>query len=689
VLIFAAALAAFHNSFQGPFVFDDPLAIADNPTIRRLWPIGPVLLPPVDGSAVDRRPTANLSVALNYALGGTNVWDYHVFNFAAHLLAALALFAVLRRTLEMPRLLGRFAAQAVPLALIVTLLWTVHPLQTNAVTYVIQRTEVLAGLFYLLTLYCVIRGAEQGSGFGVQGSGNRGQGTEIRSLSPVPCPLSPILWYTAAVASCLLAMGSKESAVSAPVVVLVYDRVFLARSWREVWSRRWGLYVALAATWSVTAAMVGRAWMQGGLAPLPVAGQRFRPWLEYALLQPESIVLYLRLCFWPWPLILDYGPGHVGSLAGVLPYAAVVGVLAGLTIAGLRYRPACGLLGLWFFAILAPSSSVVPITPECAAEKRMYLPLAAVAVGVVLCVYAGGQRLWAGRGGRGGRVLGYGLAALVVAALAVVSVRRNEDYRTELAIYQDTVDKRPGNARAHYNLGTVMALAGRLSAAIDHYHRALRINPEYIDAHNNLGNALLQSGKTSEAIGQYRQAVRLDPDYFDAYNNLGNALALSGRLSEAMDCYQRALQLRADYPEALNNLGAVLLRSGRLSEAIVCYQQALQLKPDYGNARKNLAWVLATGRPEDGGDPAKAVSLAEQAWTLPDNDPPVSLDVLAAAYASAGRYPEAVRAAERAAALASMAGRIPLARRIEARLKLYRKGQPYRESFGTGGSFGG
>jgi tetratricopeptide (TPR) repeat protein len=418
-------------------------------------------------------------------------------------------------------------------------------------------------------------------------------------------------------------------------------------------------------------------------------------------------VLYLRLCFWPWPLILDYGPGHVGSLAGVLPYAAVVGVLGGLTIAGLRYRPACGLLGLWFFAILAPSSSVVPITSECAAEKRMYLPLAAVAVGVVLCVHAGGQRLWAGRGGRGGRVLGYGLAGLVVAALAVVSVRRNEDYRTELAIFQDTVDKRPGNVRACCNLGRALVDAGRVPEAIERLEDAIRRDPDFAQSHLNLGVALAKAGRLPEAIGCYQRALELRSDSPEAQNNLGNALARSGRASEAVGHYQQALRLKPDFADAYHNLGCALCelgrfdaaaasfeealgweprdartchdlagaltRLGRVREAIARYDQALQQDPGDVASAVNLAWLLAT-RPE--GDVGQALSLAERACRETDGRSPECLDVLATAYASAGRYPEAVRAAERAVELASAAGRTALARQIEARLKLYRSRQP-------------
>jgi tetratricopeptide (TPR) repeat protein len=638
-LIAAAALATYHNSLRGPLVFDDHLSIEDNPTIRRLWPIWPVLLPPAEGTAVNCRPVTNLSLAVNFALGGTAVWGYHAFNLAAHLLAALTLFGVVRRSLRLPVFVERFGAAATPLALFATLIWTVHPLQTNAVTYIIQRTEVLSGLFYLLTLYCVIRGAE--------GRGDRGQGTGDRPRVSVPCPLSPVpcppfpvpfLWYAAAVVSCLLALGSKESAVSAPVVVLVYDRLFLARSWREVAKRRWALYLALAATWGLTASLLVRAW----LTPQPGAAQvlvpcTFNPWLDYALLQFRSITWYLRLCFWPSPLILDYGPGRAIALADVLPYAALVLALAVGTAVSLRRWPGLGFLGLWFFAILAPSSGVVPITPECAAEKRMYLPLAAVVLLVVAGTYRWAARWlarhekpgvgWHALKGRGqprrsAIALGYLLAAAVIAVLAVVSINRNKDYRTERVLWQDTAAKRPGNARASARLAAALADEGQCLAALPHYQRALRLDPNNPEIYNNLGNALYRLGRTKEAIAQYQEALRLNPDYVLPLHNLGNTLCLQGKPAEAIAYYQRALDVNPDYvpahsglgnalcdlgklPEAIthyrraiglvpefaeahNNLGNALLRLGRTAEAIACYRRAIELKPGYEDAHDNL-----------------------------------------------------------------------------------------------------
>jgi hypothetical protein len=153
VVLVLAALATYRNSFASPFVFDDRTSIEENQSIRRLWPLGPVLSPPCNGETVGGRPLLNLSFALNYALGGLDVRGYHAANLAIHLAAALLLLGVVRRTLLLPGLRERFGGAATPLALAAALLWMVHPLQTESVTYIVQRAESLCGCFYLLTLY--------------------------------------------------------------------------------------------------------------------------------------------------------------------------------------------------------------------------------------------------------------------------------------------------------------------------------------------------------------------------------------------------------------------------------------------------------------------------------------------------------------------------------------------------------
>jgi tetratricopeptide (TPR) repeat protein len=634
VVIVLAALAVYYNSLSCPLIFDDWPAITENPTIRHLWS---ALSPPHNGSGVDGRPLINLSFAMNYAVGGLKVWGYHATNLAIHILAGLVLFGIVRRTLLRPSFAKAteggqgYGGQALlrldsatVLAFAIALLWTVHPLQTESVTSVIQRTESLMGLFYLLTLYCFIRGTENREQRSEardqrseernnrQEAGGQKSEDEIQEQTGI-WPLASGCWMPASVLSCLLGMAAKEVMVSAPLIVLLYDRTFLAGTFREAWRRRGGWHLGLFGTWLMLGFILVR--MGGSRGHAAGFGLSLTPW-AYALTQCRAIVLYLKLTVWPHPLVFDYGTDAVQHVAAVVPQAFVLTLLLGGTIVMLRYRPAIGFAGAWFFAILAPSSSVVPLVGQTMAEHRMYLPLAAVLALMVIGLY-----VWLGR--RSLIIL-----AAAAAGLGWLTLQRNQDYRSDLAIWSDTVAKRPGNARAYSNLGGALAgtpgrlpeaisafeevlriqpndpgalnnlacilvnIPGRLPEAIGHFETALRIAPGYVKARNNLGIVLYKTGRTSEAIVQLKEAVRIDPDDAEARYNLALALDKIGRLPEAIIQLEEVVRINPDDAEAHINLGIALDKAGQMPEAIVQFERAVRIDADDATAHKNLGIAL-------------------------------------------------------------------------------------------------
>lgn len=516
-VIVLAVWAAYANSLSAPFVFDDLKSITLNPTIRQLWPPGPVLSPP-PGGGLSGRPLVNLSFALNHAVGGEAVWGYHATNLAIHALAALTLFGVVRRTLLRPVLAGRFGSPALPLAWAVAVIWALHPLQTEAVTYLSQRTEALMGLCYLFTLYAFIRGVDAAA---------------------------PARWLILAVVACWLGVASKEVMVTAPVLVLLYDRTLVAGTFREAWRQRWFFYLGLAGSWLLL------AWLMRDLPSRQVGyGLGVTGW-AYALTECRVVVHYLGLAVWPNPLVFDYGTGALKPTAATVPCVLLIGLLAGGTVLALRRRLALGFVAAWIFLILAPASSVVPVVLQPMAEHRMYLPLAGVVVFVVLGLHA-----LAGR---------WSLAFVVVLAtgLGGLTAQRNETYRSELALWGDTVAKRPDNARAQMNFATALAQAGRLEGARQHFAAAVRLNPGDAVARYNLGNVLLELNRPAEALAQCAAAVSLRTDFVEARNNLGSALAQVGRLDEAQEQFLEALRQQPDYAPARNNLAQLqALRTG-------------------------------------------------------------------------------------------------------------------------------
>jgi len=662
-IIVLAALAAYYNSFSGPFIFDDRPAITENPTIQHLWS---ALAPPPKGGVLGR-PLVNFSLALNYAVGGLQVWGYHAMNLAIHMLAGLTLFGIVRRSLRQPVLSKRFGDAALSLAFAVALLWTVHPLLTESVTSIIQRTESLMGLFYLLTLYGFIRGTEsreQAAGVRHQGKELKTQNSEVSRLSSSRLwPVASGLWMLASICFCALGMATKEVMVTAPLIVLLYDRTFVAGTFREAWRRRGGWHLGLFGTWLVLGSLLVK--MGGSRDTAAGFGLGITPW-TYALTQCQAIVLYLRLAFWPHPLVFYYGTDVVHQAAAVAPQAIILALLAGGTVFMLWSRPVLGFVGAWFFLILAPSSSVVPLITQTMAEHRMYLPLAAVIALVVIGVYAK-----------------FGPRSLFVFAAAAVglgglTIQRNNDYRSELAIWTDTVAKWPGNAKAHGNLGTVLEtipdrlpdaiseyeaalqidpdlaethynlglvlskVPGRLPDAIAEFRVALQKNPNLVEAHYFLGHALLEAkGDRSEAIAELQAALRIKPDYVGAHVDLG--LALSGipsRLPEAIAEYQAALKIDPDSLEAHCDLGAALVQiPGRLPEALSEDEAAVRIKPGSAEARINLGIALSKtpGRLPD------AIAEYEAALRInPDfEEAHTNLGIILANIP--GRLPEAIR----------------------------------------------
>ncbi len=625
LVIGASVIAAYCSTLGSPFVLDDLPSIPGNPSIRH-W--GTALAAPVQSSTLGR-PLLNLSFALNYWISGHAVWSYHALNLACHTACALVLYGIVRRTLAKPQ-----GSMAIPIAGGAALLWALHPLNTEAVTYTVQRAESLMGLFMLLTVYLFIRFTD--------GASKR-----------------PWIFGAFSVVSCLLGMATKEVMVAAPLIVWLYDRTFVAGRFQLALRIRWRYYLSLAATWIVLGTLVFNAHGRGGTAGL---GNGVSSW-SYLLTQAHALAHYLRLSLYPHPLVFYYGEGLVTDPRDVLPEAILVSGLLAATIVALRRRPVLGFLGATFFLVLAPSSSFVPVITETVAEHRMYLALIPVIVMGILSAY---------------RLLG--IAGLLIVpplavCLGVATYARNQAYHSALELWSVTVRDDPGNpwarnnlgceldtipgrtpgaiaefetalrlrpqhAEAHYNLANDLRLIpGRREEAIAHYEAALKFDPNFPKAHNNLATLLTQDpAHLGDSIYHYREAIRLYPGYAEAHFNLGNAWSMiQGHERDAIEEYTIALQLRPDYAEAHNSLSKVLANDpatlpdaishlveairinpayseaqynlgtelsaipGRADEAVAHLQEAIRLKPDYAEARNNLAnlWAVMPGHWED------------------------------------------------------------------------------------------
>ncbi len=612
-IIILAAFAAFAPAIRAPFAFDDVGSITGNPTIEHVLPLSVSLHPP-PRLAVSARPAVNLSLAIDHELSaatGSTTLVYRATNVLLHIVCGLLLLGVVRRTMSFSSLGARANESANTVALVSAALWLLHPIQTDAVDYVIQRTELLVSACYLATLYASIRAWDAT--------------TRHRRTA----------WLVAGVAACFVGMASKEVMVTAPFVVALYDRTFRASSWRELANdraRRW-FYGGLATTLVLLAALIAG----GGRADSVGFGLGL-PWYRYLYSQGWAVAHYLRLLVWPTDLRFDYGSAPVHGIAGFVGGAIVVAITVGvLAIAMKQRRWWLAFLTVWFLAILAPSSSVVPIQTEIAAERRVYLASAAVIVGVVVAAaYASRARP---------RVFVAGSAA-VGALLFAATASRSALYANPEALWRDALAKSPENPRAYDNLAAAIYENDRARAgeADSLWNRAIAIDSTYMQSWTNLAQIRVDQGRVADARALLEHALRINPEYVDATRRLGGLLASQGD-TKSIAYLERMANTSEATDELFVALGQAYVDANRLDDATTALRRALSLNPRRADAAAMLGGLLAQR-----GAIAEAVPYLATAAANGDRNP-MTFALLSFAYARQRRVADAMSAAARASAL--------------------------------------
>jgi tetratricopeptide (TPR) repeat protein len=560
-LILLAGLIAYAGSFRGPFIFDDAATVAQNPQIRNAGNLAAVFSPP-ENTPVAGRPLVNLSLALNFAAGGLDVRGYHVVNLALHLVCALLVFALVRRSSN-----GNES-----LAAAVALIWTVHPLNSEVVAYVTQRTESLMAVCYLLTLYGSVRALDA---------------------------KRPLKWQALAVAACAAGTACKETIATAPLAVLLYDRVFAFRSLREAFRVRGRFYGALASSWLLLAALVLSA---GQTVSSGFGTAQTSSW-TYLLNQTRMLTRYLQLSVWLGPLVLYYGWPRALGLTDVWLHGTAIILLLGVTAVALWRWPRAGFLGAWAFLTLAPSSSLIPIATEVGAERRMYLALAGL---IALAVVA--LDWWAARyaSRRRGAIL-LGVAVVLAIPLGIRTAARVEEYESSLTMARTVMERWPSPQAASL-VGTELAAAGRRDEAIPYLREAAR---GYAPARYFLGSELLAAGRTDEGIAELGAFVRDEPSLLAAraaHGLLANAFAARQDFAAAVPHYREYLAAHAEDGNAWNALGIALLQSGNQAGAVDAFAGAVKAAPGNAGFQTNFARALL-----DAGRLDEAARIAQQA----------------------------------------------------------------------------
>ena len=559
VLLAVAVIFIYAETLSGPFIFDDRNNIRDNPHIR----ISQITWSGLTSAAVDspshHRPVANISFALNYYMHGYNVVGFHAVNIIIHIISGILLYFLVQTTFRTPALQSRYERYKW-ISFFSAAIWLFHPLQTQSVSYIVQRMNSLAAMFYILSFLCYAQ------------------------LRVHPQDRRKWALLSGCILAGMLALGTKENAATLPLFLLLYEWYFF-RDLSLKWLKE---HLALLAGLLLLTAIVALVFL--GIHPLDKiwAGYAFRNFTpaQRLLTEMRVVIFYISLFFWPHPSRLnldhDFALSHslTDPITTLFSMLAIV-VLLVLAVVTAKNQRLISFGILWFLGNLVIESSIFGL--EIIFEHRLYLPSMMFSLVVVVLVYRWVRPAW--------------LKPLILCTLTIVAAlwtyERNEVWGDRIAIWQDCIKKSPHKARPYNNLGAALADAGQYDKAIEQYHKALQINPYYPNAYTNLGFALAKQGKVEQSIIQFLKALELKPRDYETLSNLGVALLMQNRQAEALEYLSEAVALNPYFAKAHNNLGVALNRLGRAQDAIDQYSIALQLDPDYAEAYNNLGVALA------------------------------------------------------------------------------------------------
>jgi len=555
-LLVAVTSVAYYPALSGGFILDDDSLLTDNPLIKaadglyRFW---------CTTEAQDYWPVPSTTLWIEWRLWGMHSAGYHVTNLVLHLVSAGLIWLTLQRL-------------SIPGAFLAALLFAVHPVNVESVAWIAQRKNLLALLFFLLSVLCYLRFE---SPPGVHGR---------------RAALAVSRWYWLSLGSFVLAMLSKVSVAILPAVLL--GIVWWRRPLRMPDLMRLAPFVALAA-----ALLRVNFWFRthGLDSPIPTVG------VTEKLLGAGAVVwFYLSKALLPVNLVFMYPQWHIqpDQWQWWLP------LLAALLVSCVLWRYRSGwarpvLLAWGYFCV-----SLLPVLGFTDVGYQEHLVVADhyqhIALIGVTALLAAGWATWRQRVRGIARRTATAAACAALATLMLLTWRQSRLYVDAMTLYQATLERNPAAAMAHNNLGTIFLEAGRRAEAMAHFEKAVELKPDYADAHNNLGFTLLQEGRPQEARAHLERALQLAPYLAHAYYNMGTVLVQTGRAPEAIPFYQEALRFKPDFFSAHNDLAVTLAQVGRMEEAVVHYQEALHLNPGYPEAHNNLGGALSeTGHPQE------------------------------------------------------------------------------------------
>lgn len=544
----------YGNSLEASFHLDDKPNIVDNRLIRDI--------PQLIGSWRPglSRFVAKLTFAVNYQMNGLEVGGYHLVNLAVHVAAGFMVWQLWMVSVETPVMKGEIKVKdARWLGLTTALLFVTHPIQTQAVTYIIQRVASLATMFYVAAIYVYARARVKGY-------------------------WKPRDWLMVG-GLAVLAIYSKEMAVSLPVMIVAYELIFFHQQIDlALLKKQWRVVVAGVAGFGAAAYALKPVYWWLLIRPVETQlGEVVTP-LSYGLTQLKVWFEYMQLILLPWGQNADHWVEVSSGLGGeeIIGVGLILALVeAGVWMVKRQRMVAFGLV--WFVVTMLPESSVLPL-PDVMFEHRLYLPM----VGLVMAGVAGAYWWWPKKDLD---KLKLGMLGLVVIC-GVLTWQRNKVWKDEISLWSDVVTKAQENMRAHQILGYNLELVGEYEGAQAEYLKARELRADNVVVVNDLGRLMGLQGRYGEAEEWYRKALEINPKNLNSYNGLGNLRLNQGRLEEAEEFYLKALENSGKDLAAYNNLGYVYMLQERWEEAEEMFEQALKIDPEFEQAKGNLEYAL-------------------------------------------------------------------------------------------------
>ncbi|MFQ5455772.1 MAG: tetratricopeptide repeat protein [Nitrospirota bacterium] len=578
----------YSNTLQNEFQFDDTSNIVENTYIHIKSLSLPVLKDAAFNEAAYRRPVTNVTFALNYYFGELDVFGYHLVNIIIHIITSITIYLFLYNMLK----IVVYSSPYKPfwIALIATLLWATSPVQTQAVTYIVQRATSMATMFYMLSLLCYIKG--------------RGR-VGVRSKGRLDGLLSSGCWLLASLFFAFLAFGTKEISATLPLIIILYEIYFFAK-FSPVAVKKISLYFGIMLILFTMAGLLYIGTVTDGgiiesitslIKERSIEGEEFTS-VERLMTEFRVVIHYITLLVLPLPsrlrLIYKFTVSHslFDPISTFICLSLIIGII-GYAIHISRRRPVISFFILWFFINLAIESTVIRLW--LVFEHRLYLP----SIGFFVIIAIGIVKLMdIVKSSRKSSIHNYLLPTTYYCFLigiiffqSVWTYERNFVWRNGLTLWSDNVIKSPDSSYANNNLGAEYGRMGDTNKAIELYKKAIVISPEYSEAYNNLGVIYARIGDMDKAIELYKKAIVINPEYSEAYNNLGIAYDKKGDMDKAIKLYKKAIVINPEYSEAYNNLGFIYARQKRLELAIKYYDISLKIKPDNKTTRYNLIFL--------------------------------------------------------------------------------------------------